>query len=234
MAKQKLTKAQKKAKIARVSAGIIAGFLAILMVLSMVIPALAATTPDSGKEIEDYIDYNDPKQCWTYVDGHYKYRVVTGGYLTSSWVRYLTDDADERWYVDADGNMVVNDYYKIDGLWYLFGSDGKEVTKQWVQRSDGTWLYSDGDGRLPSGWKTIAGKDYLFDDNFGTMRTGWVQENDTYYFLLDSGAKAYGWVESDGSWYYMDPNDDGKMTVGDKVISGKKYHFDWISGELEK
>lgn len=214
--------------------------LAIMMGLGALAPALTAQAamidstnfadPDSQSGIMDYI--NDPQKWWVYVDGHYKYRQITGEYLTSAWVRYFTDDVDERWYVDKNGNMVASDYYQIDGLWYLFDANGKVVEKQWVQRADGSWLYSEGNGALPSGWKRIGGKDYLFDENDGTMKTGWVEENDTYYFLLDNGAKAYGWVESNGSWYYMNPNNNGKMTVGEATISGKKYLFDYVTGAL--
>lgn len=206
---------KKKTVITRIMCAV----LVIIMLASAAIPAFA------------YPVNEELKSQWVQVDGHYKYKMINGDYAFSSWIKKITDEGTEKWYVDSYGNMVESNWCQVDGKWYTFAADGKVVTRQWVKRADGTWIWSAGDGKLTNGWMTIDGKDYHFNEK-GLMDTGWLQENNTYYFLLDSGEKAYGWVEANGLWYYLDPSNGGKMTVGEKTIGGKRYFFDAVTGEM--
>lgn len=197
---------------------IVTRIICVLLVILMVLPTALSV-------------FAAEKAQWVQENGNYRYKLTSGDYAFSSWIKKITDDGVERWYVDAKGNMVVDNWCQVNGKWYTFGSDGKVVEKQWVKRADGTWIWSAGDDKLTQGWRTIDGKDYYFDDR-GLMKTGWLQEHDTYYFLLDSGDKAYGWVEANGKWYYLDPNNGGKMATGERTINGKRYLFDYVTGEM--
>lgn len=202
--------------------------LSVVLILAMSMTALAAPNeePVAGATTE-----KKAKAKWVYVDGHYKYLTEGGSYATSSWIKKITDEGTDRWYVDANGYMVKSDWYLIDGKYYAFGADGRVAEKTWVKRDDGSWIWSAGNGLLTMGWITHEGKDYHFNYK-GTMDTGWLQENNTKYFLLDNGAKAYGWVEANDKWYYMDPDNNGMMTTGNKIIDGKRYLFDYVTGEM--
>ncbi len=206
-------------------AGFICGFLAALMAVGAVAPAFAAETDGAGA-VEPLKD-----QKWVEENGEWRYKLESGAYARSAWIKYITDDGEDKWYVDANGFMLTNDWVRVDGKWYTVGADGKVVSNSWVQRETGDWIYSFGDGTLTNGWKKINGKEYHFNSQ-GTIDTGWYQDGSDWYFLNSSGDKHFGWVKADGKWYYLDAKDNGKMAVGDRTIDGKKYLFDYVSGEM--
>lgn len=215
----------KKVKMKKTLTAVICFLMVALMALSCIVPAFAAEN-DAGAS---YGPLKDTK--WVQEDGNWRYKMENGTYARSAWIKYITDNGDERYYVDANGNMVCNDWAKIDGKWHTLGPDGKVVTKTWVQRSNGYWIWSDGSGKLTNGWATINGNEYHFDSN-GCMDTGWYQDGDAWYFLNDSGEKYYGWVKLGDDWYYLDSENEGKMVTGEKTIDGKKYLFSYTDGAL--
>lgn len=93
--------------------------------------------------------------------------------------------ADNDYYVDSNGIMVVNKWMQLENpynrngetCWFYFGSSGK-MTKD--------------------SWKKIDGKSYLFDSD-GVMQTGWSDDGD--YYLSSSGAMVTGWK-------YLEPKDN--------------------------
>lgn len=207
----------------RVVVGFVCAILVLGSVLGAVVPAFAAEGPQSlGPEAD---------RKWVQVDGKWKYKMDNNTYATSAWVKYITDDGEEKWYVDAKGFMVSNDWAKVDGKWYVLGPDGKVAPNTWVQTDNKQWIWSAGDGNLTNGWVTINGKDYHFDSH-GVMETGWYQDGNNWYYLNSTGEKVYGWLKLGSDWYYMDSANDGKMATGVRTINGKRYLFDYVSGAL--
>ena len=49
----------------------------------------------------------------------------------------------------------------------------------------------------------------------GKQVTGWVQDDNKWYYLDNSGAMKTGWVQSGDKWYYL--NNDGSMAVNTTV-----------------
>nr|WP_279285825.1 hypothetical protein [Clostridium sp. SM-530-WT-3G] len=49
------------------------------------------------------------------------------------------------------------------------------------------------------------------------MTTGWVQDNNKWYYMNESGDMATGWVQSpySGKWYYL--NQSGEMLTNTTV-----------------
>ena len=62
------------------------------------------------------------------------------------------------------------------------------------------------------------------------MQTGWIQVDDTWFYLKNSGETVTGWYQTLPSvWYYFDG--DGRMLTGWQEIEGKWYYLK-ASGEL--
>ena len=231
-------------------------FAAALMAGAFAMPTHAATVSNGQ---------------WQQVDGSWTYKNADGSQATNAWAAsngqwfYLgdngklvvntvvSDDNNNKYYVDSDGAMVTNGWRQLstddgDAVWYYFGADGKALTG----RSD----------RLSK--KVIDGKTYAFDEN-GAMLTGFVKQNgetvnpdseDTfaeamYYFGADGAMYQNQWLkyedvglnagysdlaqrnysEYDEMWLYFDQR--GKKVAARDItaskvreINGKNYAFD--------
>ena len=97
-------------------------------------------------------------------------------------------------------------------------------TAQWVG-SGNTWYYVDADGKMVTGYQTVAGAKYYFAES-GLMQTGWFKINGEDYYAASSGVISAQWVKSGNNWYYVDAN--GKMVTGDYKINGVVNRFDTI------
>lgn len=225
MDKSSNTKTNNKVAMKKKIIVIICSLMAILMVFGTLLPAFAAERDGTA----GYGPTADQK--WVQENGNWRYKLENNTYARSAWIKYITDTGEERWYVDANGNMVYNDWAKVDGKWYTLGADGKVTNKTWIKTAEGNWIWGAGDGKLTNGWKSIEGKDYHFNSK-GVMETGWLQDGSDWYFLNDSGERVYGWVKVDNNWYYLDSSNSGKMVTGEKTIDGKKYLFDYVSGAM--
>lgn len=129
-----------------------------------------------------------------------------------------------------DGQPLAETWKQIDGNWYYFTYLGEPTTDgiHWIDDepymfdADGKWIktgWFDGyyidDGEIPTGLKTIDGKQYLFDS-----------EGRVYLY--------YSFVEYDGKYYWINSDGSVKMelTAGWNEFGGKKYYFDEEEREL--
>lgn len=79
------------------------------------------------------------------------------------------------------------------------------VSAAWYKTQSGQYYYTDKDGDICIGWRTINGEKYYFDDD-GYMKTGWLKT-------------------TSGKRYYL--KSDGKMAHDCKLkINGEIYSFD--------
>lgn len=100
-------------------------------------------------------------------------------------------DTEGRWrkystgikYQKADRTYYTDEWAKIKGEWYYFGSDSYMKTG-WIQLA-GTWFYLENDGKMSTGWEQINNVWYYFN-NSGAMQTGWVQTKPGYWYYLNS------------------------------------------------
>ena len=76
-----------------------------------------------------------------------------------------------------------------------------------------------------AGWEKGTDGWYRYDET-GLIRikSQWIQENNKWYYLTDTGLMATGWVKYNGKWYYMDSS--GAMQTGWKKINGTWYYMD--------
>lgn len=100
--------------------------------------------------------------------------------------RWMTGE-DFRRYLGDDGTLKANEWFSISGT----DSRDAEYTN---------WYYAGSDGNVyMDGWFKIDGKHYCFNTS-GVMRTGWLteeadedDEEDSYYYCGEDGARATGW-----------------------------------------
>lgn len=121
----------------------------------------------------------------------------------------FTKDADGRlYYQDSDGNNVTGEV-KIDGIPYLFATNG-------VLKTD---------------WRTVFGKRYYYDQQTGNIQLGWLDYMDKKYYVTLSEGKlvnqhrtidgkrywfnGYGVATESNCVNYPDANRDGMVTATD-------------------
>jgi len=170
-------------------------------------------------------------------DGVYRNIMNSNGVITPSGVCV------------SGGKILKNDWKKVDGKWYYFGSNGFYVTGTafigedvyyfnndgtmcgtgWQKTLNGDDIYVYAGGALATGKKTIDGKKYCFSEN-GYMVTGAYNNGDGFELYAKNGQLIgpvkTGWNEISGSWYYFDGTNAYQSGVYE--INGAKYYFDYL------
>ena len=98
------------------------------------------------------------------------------------------------WVEDTDGWYPVNQWQKIDGVWYFFKSDGYMAMNEYY---NGYWFNADGswDDKYFLSWKSNS--------------SGWWVEDISGWWPSSS------WLKIDGYWYYFD--ESGYMVASQYV-----------------
>lgn len=128
----------------------------------------------------------------------------------------------------SDGRQHNGNY--VGELYYV--SDGKSVEAGWKQIGR-KWYYfeSNGMGDMCKAIKAkkamIDGKYYLFNEKGEMQTNGWkdADGDDNWYYAQDDSR-----ISKDQTWYYV--LESGALATGDTQINGKWYHFS-ESGELK-
>lgn len=173
---------------------------------------------------------------WYYLDG--------SGALCIDWVKLK----DIWYYLDGENQgRMVKDWNLINDVWYYFDENGGMAENTWIGTDyvDETgaciyslteeegwvqlgtrWVYNNGDGTLAkAAWKTIKDAEYYFDED-GWMVTGWLLQNGSWYYLKDSGAKAYSyWVGTQGTGGYYIGSDGIMLSSTTCNLNGVTYTF---------
>lgn len=110
------------------------------------------------------------------------------------------------WYKFKDGTYPKNEWYKIDGKWYLFNNEGY-MLYGWQWSDGGNWYYlgDRNDGSMKTGWVLTGGKWYYFNDQ-GAMQVGWQDINNQWYYFDSNGEMQTGWLEYNGNYYLLYSN----------------------------
>ncbi len=183
---------------------------------------------------------------WYKIDGKWYYfspELVgrNGGTFTIDGKLYLfgSDGAliqrQRGWYENQNDSGIDRYYFK----------NAEELATGWF-KIDGEWFFFDTDGKLcyRFGWQKIDGKWYYFNETPNTYRYGkmvcpaggtYLMDNGTPYFFDTNGALVTGesgwkkWTRIEYQqiktlWSYIDI--DGIVATGLQTIGGKKYYFD--------
>lgn len=199
-----------------------AAALTAALALGMSMTAFAAGWQKSGN---DWTYVNDSGKRVTNewqrgADNEWRWINSQGVMATNSW-------ADNEYYVDGDGKIVVNKWMKLaiknpdwnqtgQSAWYYFGNSGKCVTGGWSKINNKYYYFND-DGEMQTGW--VDDEQYYVNGD-GVMQTGWVWLEDPDKKEEDSTAPDIK-DDEDFHWYYFKSN-------------GKKFEPEGSGYQLEK
>ncbi len=138
-------------------------------------------------------------------------------------------DSTGWWYRFDDGTYPKDEWYKINGSWYLFDKEGY-MLYGWQWSDGGNWYYlgSRNDGAMKTGWVLTGGKWYYFNSQ-GAMQVGWVKINGQWYYFNSNGEMVTGWIEYKGKDYLLYSN--GQM-AHDTEIYGYKFDSNGVATKL--
>ena len=194
------------------------------------------------------------------IDGKWYHFGQTTKQLKTGWSTTLDK---KEYYSDKNGVMPFgwlteggNKYYitreegaykglrEIDGKWYHFGQNSKQLKTGWSITLDKKEYYSDENGELQFGWITdgtykyyitkeigaykgiyeIDGNWYHFGQTTKQLKLGWSTTLDKkVYYSNQDGILQKGDLYIDNNWYHF--NDDYALNTGWQVINGKTYYF---------
>lgn len=125
------------------------------------------------------------------------------------------------WYKFNDGTYPADEWYKINGKWYLFNKEGY-MLYGWQWSDGGNWYYlgDRNDGAMKTGWVLTGGKWYYFNSQ-GAMQVGWQEINNQWYYFGEDGAMETGWLKYKGQYYLLYSN--GQMARNCEAYG---YRFD--------
>lgn len=179
------------------------------------------------------------RRFYTLESGDTYYLTADGTAKKNDWQSYMT----YKHYFGADGIMIVDQAFEIDGQIYVFDEegimlkgglvtcdgdtyyllpDGPAMVSQWAT-VDGDDYYFDEEGKMVTGVQTIEDTIYIFDEDGVKLSDGWYGD---YYLQPNGAAKVNRWQADPetNSWYYL--GEDGVKVTGLKEINGDLYFFD--------
>ncbi|MGF7012215.1 glucan-binding YG repeat protein [Lachnospiraceae bacterium PF1-22] len=177
---------------------------------------------------------------WQEVEGEkYFFNKADGGAAHIGWTSF----GSSRYCFDGAG-AVMKGLKVIGTKKYLFNNEGVqqygwqevEGEKYFFNKTDGGaahvgWTsfgasryYFDEESIMSKGFRSLANRTYFFNES-GVQQFGWQKiDNDIYYFNpMNNGAVHVGWASFGRNVYYFLA--DGKATIGEKEINGKRYCF---------
>lgn len=184
-----------------------------------------------------YLDKNDQRVIneWKKgADNLWRYLDSKGEMAINTW-------ADEEYFVDADGIMVVNQWMQTqpqfdrygEAKWFYFGSNGK-IVRDGIKKIDGRSYLFDSEGIMQTGWSE-DGMYYLGED--GAMKTGWryieapEDQRDDYYGSGSLDGMYWYYFSSNGKKYTPATSNDGEDFRVSR-IDGKYYCFNY-DGQMQ-
>lgn len=154
---------------------------------------------------------------------------------------------DSAIYYAGENGKLLNEPTLIDGIPYVFASDGRLKTgwrtyegKRYYYDPEtgecvlglleycGNYFYITAEDGKCTGVVSLDGIDYLFDEDTGCLQTGWQTFNDTVHYYYSDGTAAVGFTTISGKYYLF--SDSGVMQTGWQTVDGATYYFD-VSGE---
>ena len=118
---------------------------------------------------------------------------------------------DGMYYIGADGELLKNGVFTVDGKMYYFDENGKMLIGFRQPEGEEDWYCADENGVLyAGGWTELEGDYYYFEPDGRMKRNSWLEENGEKYYLTSWGTLLKdGTYNIDGVSYTFDK--DGKL-----------------------
>ena len=168
------------------------------------------------------------------------------GVMQFGWIN--VDGA--KYYITQEAGAYKG-IYEMDGKFYHFGQNSKQLKTGWSITLDEKEYYSDKNGVMQFGWINVDGakyyitqeagaykgiyemdgKFYHFGQNSKQLKTGWsITLDEKEYYSDKNGVMQFGWLNIDNAKYYV--SKDGAYK-GIYIIDGNRYHFGQNSKQLK-
>lgn len=120
------------------------------------------------------------KNCWELINNKWYFFKSNGVLLKNAW--------KDNYYVDADGVRVLDRFYTINKVTYLFLPDGT-LAKGFADYKENRYYLDPVSGAMKTGFQLINGLNYYFDPSNGVMARNTVLTiNDSVYSFDANGA----------------------------------------------
>ena len=120
-------------------------------------------------------------------------------------------DGKYKYYITKEEGSYKG-IYEIDGKYYHFGQNTKQ---------------------LKTGWSITLDKKEYYSDNNGVMQLGWVQDGDYKYYITKEEGSYKGIYEIDGKYYHFGQNTK-QLKIGWSITLNKKQYYSNNEGVLQK
>ena len=100
---------------------------------------------------------------WKKIDGSWYFFMKDAGVSPQMYTGIHFMDNNTVYCFGKDGKMLTG-WQKVNNYYYYLGTDGKGYVKKWW-KIDGKWYYFDSNGRMATGYFKIDDKLYHFDNN---------------------------------------------------------------------
>lgn len=171
-----------------------------------------------GKWVQDSHGYwydlgNNEYAAKEFVDGYW---IRKNGYWDGDNNRYSWHKDSKGWWYGQDGKgawYAKSSWFKIDGKWYFFHSDGYLATREYIK---GTWVDKNG----------VASEVYTE----GRWLHGAGENSSKWWYRDGSWYPQNQWLKVDGYWYFFD--EDGWMLAWKVAKINNQYYGFGGSGRL--
>ena len=209
-------------------------------------PAHAAEFKDLGDNSKvDYIGWADAWAIWemyssdtwwsmssvsvTQKDNDVTLKPVLTGVVTDATFTYSYAGPDGTKVMVASNTTATSSTFTLpaSGRYTLYitarSSDGQEVTRQ-----------TNYDAKIKEsyGWRRAA-EGWMYSDDNGTAYVSrWLKDDDGWHYFDARGIAVSGWFTTPNGkvWYFDTAAPHNAAVLGQRIISGKSYYFDEISG----
>ena len=107
---------------------------------------------------------------WKQVNGEWYY-LQSNGQMATGWLNVNENGTTKYYYLKESGAMVKG-WRQIGGAWYYFLDDGTAVINQWA-RVNNLWYCFGTDGKMITGWHQQNGVYYYIIKNNGVTNEIW-------------------------------------------------------------
>lgn len=190
------------------------------------------------------------KDAWYLHNGKYYYLNDKGIMEKNHWEKSRLNDS--KYYVDENGEMVLNRIVRIDNKDYAFDEMGALIENRFFRDFNDIhkMRFSNENGEVEKGNKFIdyLGFTYYIDENGFVVLDAWVLYKGDYYYLLNNGilarsmwiARTY-YVDQDGKRLYSTKTPDGYDVDENGAIIGKlrsekstRYNLKFVSSDVSE